>query len=268
MTSTSSVINIRDQRKTLKRQRQLRSLQTFWRSLLISSLAGGLIWASFLPKWTIKQSQQVEIQGNQYLTTTAIKDIIEEAVSESVVTLTPEKIQSILQNQAPIAQATVSRDLYPPRVTIAVAERKPVAVTVPNPNTVDPLEKGYLDAQGIWMSQEHYRSDHALPTPSLKVVGYRPQYRLQWAQIYPQLQALPLSIQEINWEDPANLILETELGQVHLGGNIETLPKQLALLAKLRNLPQELPPREMRYINLKDPDFILIELVPESNNNN
>ena len=268
MNSTYSPVNIRERRVALKRQRQLRIIQSVWRSLLVSSLAGGLIWASLLPKWTIRQPQQIEIQGNQYLSATALRQILTEASSsQSVVTLPPAKMQSLLQNQAPIAQVRVARDLYPSRVTIAVTERKPVAWTVPNPTAINPRGKGYLDATGIWMSEENYRSSEAFPTPSLKVIGYQPQYRFQWAQIYPQLQALPLEIEAVNWQDPANLILETELGEVHLGGNIETLPRQLKILTQLQNLPQKLPPEQMRYINLKNPNFILVEVVSDVNKN-
>lgn len=259
MNSTSLPVDIRERRLALKRKRQVRIAQSLWRLLLISSLTSGLIWASLLPKWGIRQPQQVEIQGNQYLSTETLRQILTPTASDSIITLSPEKIKNRLQSQAPIQQATIVRNLYPPRLTIAIEERKPVAITVPNPNTVDPLEKGYLDATGVWMPKESYRSSAPF-TPHLKIIGYQPQYRLQWAKIYPKLQATPVKIQALNWQNPANLILETELGKVHLGGNIETLPKQLQILAKLKNLPNKVSPKEIRYINLRNPDFILIEL--------
>jgi cell division protein FtsQ len=263
MNSTSLPVEIRQRRLALKRQRQVRIAQSLWRLFLISSLAGGLIWASLLPKWGIRQPQQVKIQGNQYLSTEALRQILTPTQSDSIITLSPQQIKNRLQSQAPIQQATVARDLYPPQLTIAIDERKPVAMTVPNPNTVNPLGKGYLDATGVWMPKESYRSSDRL-TPSLKVIGYRPQYRFQWAKIYPQLQASPVEIQAVNWQNPANLILETELGQVYLGGNTDILSQQLQLLAKLKNLPEKVPPKEIRYINLKNPDFILIELNDQS----
>jgi len=283
MNSTSVPIDIRERRRerrlALKRQRQTRILQSLWRLLVVSSFAGGLIWAGLLPKWTIHEPQQVVIQGNQYLSTEALRRlltptqsnqgssagsvVLQRSTDDSIITLSPQTIKHRLQRQAPIEQTTVARDLYPPRLTIAVKERKPVAVTVPNPDTINPLGKGYLDATGVWMPKESYRSPTAFTT-SFKVVGYHPQYRFQWAKIYPHLKASPVDIQVLNWENPANLILKTEIGKVHLGGNIETLPKQLAILAKLKNLPKKVPPREMRYINLKNPNFILIKLTSQS----
>jgi cell division protein FtsQ len=262
MTSTYSPLDIKSRRLALKQQRQLKIIQACWRFLLVFSLMGGLIWVSFLSKLILRQPQQVEIEGNHYLSSEAIKEMVQKTTSQSILTLTPDQIQEILQHQAPIDQVTVNRELNPPRVTIEVTERQPVALTVPNPSAIPSQEKGYLDAQGTWMSAESYRSDAFTPPP-LKVIGYQPQYQLQWTKIYRQFQTLPITIHTVNWQDPANLILETELGQVHLGGNMETLPQQLQILAKLKNLPEKQPLNQMRHINLKNPDFIVIELVSE-----
>jgi len=262
MTSTYSPVDIKGRRLALKQQRQLKIIQGCWRLLFVSSLMGGLIWLTLLSKWMLRQPQQVEIRGNQYLSSETIKGMVQETTSQSILSLTPDQIKAILQNQAPIGQVMVNRQLYPPRVTIAVTEHQPVALTLPNPTGIHPQDQGYLDAKGMWMSAESYRTDAFTPPP-LKVVGYQPQYRFQWAQIYPKLQASPITIHTVNWQDPANLILETELGQVHLGGNLEILPKQLQTLAKLKNLPEKQPSDEVAYINLRNPDFILIKLASE-----
>lgn len=252
--------DIRERRVALKRQRQVKFIQSLWRSVLVATLTGGLAWASLLPQWGLRQPQTVTIQGNEYLTTETIRQILAEATSEPIITLSPSKMETILLRQAPIAQVSVSRELYPSRLTIAVQESPPVAKTVPHPTTVNPLGKGYLDANGHWMSQESYQSSQALTSDLVKVVGYRPYYRLQWAQLYPKLQTLPVDVKKVNWQNPANLILETELGTVHLGGNVETLSQQLETLAQLQNLPQEVPPHQMRQINLKTPNLVLVEL--------
>lgn len=267
MSSSYYPINeIQDQRQALKRQKQLAKMQGVWRSMLMVGFTTGLIWSSFQPQWTINELEQVEIQGNEYLSTEAIKNIVKETTEQSIITLTPDRIESILQNQAPISQVTVSRDLYPPRVTIAIEERPPVALTLPNPTAINPLEEGYLDEKGNWMSKENYQSSATFPTVDLKVIGYRHQYRLQWAQIYPQLQALPLEIKTVNWQNPANLILETEIGEVHFGGNLESLPKQLETLAQFPTSPETASGESIDHINLKNPDFILIE-APSPNKN-
>jgi len=268
MSSSYYPINeIQDQRQALKRQKQLEKMQGVWRSMLIVSFTTGLIWSSFQPQWTVKQLEQVEIQGNEYLSAEALKNIVKETTQQSILTLSPDRIEEILQNQAPIAEVTVSRDLYPPKVTIAIEERAPVALTIPNAAAINPLEEGYLDEKGNWMSKENYQSSVTFPTVDLKVIGYRPQYRLQWAQIYPQLQALPIEIQTVNWQNPANLILETAIGEVHFGGNLESLPEQLEALAQFPTAPQTISSKPIDHINLKNPDFILIESATKTQKN-
>ena len=257
--------DIRERRAALKRKQRTNLLQSLWRTVFVAVLTGGLVWASLLPQWGLRQPQAVTIKGNQYLTAEAIRQLLVEATAEPIITLSPEKIKTTLQQQAPIAQVSVSRELYPSRLTIAVQESPPVAKTVPHPTTVNPLGKGYLDANGHWMSQESYQSSQALTSDLVKVVGYRPYYRLQWAQIYPKLQAMPLKVKTVNWQNPANLILETELGTVHLGGNLETFSQQLETLAQLKNLSQAIPPSQRRYINLKTPHLVLVEVDPEPN---
>ena len=267
MSSSYSPVNeIQDQRQALKRQKQLEKMQGVWRSMLTLSFATGLIWSSFQPQWTINQLEQVEIQGNEYLSAEALQNIVKETTQQSILTLSPDRIEEILQNQAPIAEVTVSRDLYPPKVTIAIEERDPVALTIPNAAAINPLEEGYLDEKGNWMSKENYQSSETFPTVTLKVIGYRPQYRLQWAQIYPQLQDHPLEITTVNWQNPANLILETEIGEVHLGGNLESLPKQLEVLAQFPTPLETTSGESIDHINLKNPDYILIEKPSEIKN--
>jgi cell division protein FtsQ len=134
MTSTYSPVDIKGRRLALKQQRQLKIIQACWRFLFVSSLMGVLIWVTFLSKLVLRQPQQVEIEGNQYLSSEAIKGMVQETTSQSILTLTPDEIKEILQNRAPIEQVTVNRELYPPRVSIAVTEHQPVALTVPNPS--------------------------------------------------------------------------------------------------------------------------------------
>lgn len=263
MNSTYAPPDIRERRVALKRQRQLKILQSFWRTILVATFTSGLAWASLLPQWGLREPEALVIQGNEYLSREAIHELLAEATSEPVITLAPDKIKTILEQQSPIAQVKVARELYPSRITVAVEESPPVAKTIPHPATVNPLGKGYIDATGKWMSQEKYQSSENFPSSVINVIGYRPHYRLQWAQIYPKLQAMSIDVHTVNWQNPANLILETELGTVHLGGNIEDLPQQLETLSQLKNLPQEVPRHQMRQINLKNPNLILVELVPK-----
>ncbi|GAC1491127.1 MAG: hypothetical protein NVS2B14_03460 [Chamaesiphon sp.] len=130
MTSITSVseAELNQRRYQLQRQRQIKSLQTVWRAIFVSSLASGLVWVTTLPDWTIRKPEQVEIEGNRFLTTTAIRSLLPLSYPESLLRLQPQAIAKKLESQAPIAQATVTRTLLPPRLTIQVKELQPVAI--------------------------------------------------------------------------------------------------------------------------------------------
>ncbi len=268
MNSTNSLIETqRHRRVALKRKRRIRLFQSLWRSLLVSTMAGGLVWATFLPQWKIQEPQQISIQGNQYLTDQALSEIIVDTTSESIITVAPQDIASKLQEETSVKDVSVSRKLYPPRLIITVQEREPVARTVPHSQVSEIQQQGYLDAKGVWMPKQYYQSSEQFPTPPFTIIGYRPQYRWQWVQLYQKFKNSPIEIQTLHWQDPANLILETELGMVHLGGNLESISQQIRKLAQLQTLPQRLSLNDIRYINLKNPDFILLDLVPQARNN-
>jgi len=263
MNSSDSLIEIqRNRRVKLKRQRQIRQLQALWRSLLVSSMTAGLLWASSLGYWKLSKPDQIQIEENQYVKAQALREILVQHNSQSIITLTPEKIETILKKDTSVRSVTVSRQLFPPQITVAVEEQKPIALTVPHPRVPSLQQKGYLDERGVWMPQQNFQSEQV--SAPFKIVGYRPQYRQQWRQLYPHLKQAPVEINTLYWQDPTNLILETELGMVHLGGNIQSFSQQLTVLGQLQDLPQQVPLHDIRYLNLKQPDFMLLELVPDA----
>ena len=101
--------------------------------------------------------------------------------------------------------------------------------------------------------------DDSLSLPSLKVLGMREQQRSQWSALYQSVQRTPISIYEIDWRDPSNLILETELGRVHFGPYSDRLDGQLQVLDQLRELPQQIDMADVDYIDLRNPDSPLIQ---------
>lgn len=274
MTSIASVsqTELTTRRKKLRRARRIRSFQTIWRSLLVGSMATSLVWALTLPDWIIRQPEQVEIEGNHLLSTKAIRSLLPLSYPESILRVQPQAIAKSLESQAPIAEATVTRQLLPPGLTIKVKERNPVAIAF------DPISKeatattntqatnstsleGLLDAQGAWMPLISYTElEQNLKLPTLKVIGSREQYRLYWSEVYQAVSHSPVKVFEIDWRNPANLILKTELGNVHLGPYSSRLSKQLAVLDRMRELPSRMQPGQIAYINLENPDFPAIQV--------
>lgn len=270
-----STTEIRDRRQKLQRRRQLRLLQALWRSLLAMSLAGGLLWAIALSRWTIERPEQIAIEGNQLLSTQALRALVPLSSPTHLLQLDPQQLQTILELKAPLSQVSVSRQLLPPGLTITVKERYPVALTLPSlPNQPQPkvslspspnTDVGFLDETGIWMPKSSYvNPDASFDPPSLQVVGYQVHHRLHWQKIYQGISRSTVEISLINWQDPTNLILETELGRVHLGSDPSRFLEQLTVLARLRSLPSQVNPNQIDYINLKNPKAPSIRLKTDS----
>jgi cell division protein FtsQ len=272
MESIASVsqAQITTRRKKLRRARRIKSVQAIWRSLFVSGMASGLVWAITLPDWVIRQPEQVVIEGNQFLSAKAIRSLLPLSYPESILRVQPQAIAKSLESQAPIAEATVTRQLVPPGLTIKVKERKPVAIaqtTAPsNAKAANSTQvAGLLDAQGVWMPEASYtKLEQKVDLPTLKVIGPRDQYRSYWSEVYQAVSHSPVKVFEIDWRDPANLILKTELGNVHLGPYSSRLSEQLAVLDRMRELPSHIEPGKIAYINLQNPDLPALQIKKEN----
>lgn len=264
MTSITSVsrAELTQRRRQLRQKRRVRHLQSLWRILAIGSLAGGLIWGVTLPGWMIRQPDQVEIQGNQFLSTQAIFALLSLSYPQSLLKVKPQALVEKLESSAPIASATVTRQLFPPRLTIYVRERQPVAVALANPTAAKFSKVGLLDANGVWMPLDSYTSlDRSLKLPTLKVAGMREEYAAQWPSLYQEISQSPVKIAEIDLQNPANLILKTDIGVFYLGPYSAKLPTQLDAIDRMRKLPQQFNPKQIAYIDLQTPELPTIQTV-------
>lgn len=272
MTSIASVSQsqLTSRRKKLRRDRRIKSFQSIWRSLFVGGMATSLVWAITLPEWVIRQPEQVVIEGNHFLSTQAIRSLLPLSYPQSLLRVEPQAIANSLESKAPIAEATVSRQLVPPSLTIQVKERKPVAIaqspTLNNTKTTPPTQAaGLLDEQGVWMPKSSYtKLDKNLELPTLKVIGQSEQYRPYWSEVYKAVSHSPVKVFEIDWQNPANLILKTELGNVHFGPYRSRFSEQLGILDRMRELPTHINPSEIAYIDLKNPDFPAIQMKEEN----
>lgn len=261
-------------RRQLRRERRVKNFQAGWQLLAVSALAGGLVWATTLPGWVIHKPAQIKIEGNAFLSDRAIRSLVSLSYPESLLQVSPQDLATALESNGPILKATVNRQLFPPGLTITVKERYPVAIassgnsaavaalspseTVPPGSAVESLSSsqsvGLLDEQGVWMPLENYTSlQETLQMPTLTVIGNPEQYRPYWPRLYRAIRRTSVKIYEIDWQDPANLILKTELGVVHLGPYTSRFPNQLDVLAQMRQLPKHINSSQIAYIDLKNP---------------
>ncbi|WP_017314487.1 cell division protein FtsQ/DivIB [Mastigocladopsis repens] len=265
--------DIEGRRKKLRQRRQIKIIQGIWQTIAVSSLAGGLLWMATQPIWVLKTPKDLAISGNHLLSDEAIQSLLVLSYPQSLWRIEPHRLAESLEQQSTIAQATVSRRLFPPGLIVQINERVPVAMTQnyrEQQNTDTGNNKasvGLLDATGVWIPLEKYTSlNPSLRLPSLKVVGSPEQYRPYWTQLYQALSQSSVNVMEIDFHDPTNLILKTELGNIHLGAPSSLLLEKIKVMAQMRHLPAKLNPNQIEYIDLKNPDLPLVQMNQKNNN--
>lgn len=248
--------------RKLRRQRGGKAFNLIWRSLWVFILAGGLLWLLTQPNWVIYQPEQVIIRGNQFFSAPAIRSLLPLKYPQSLLKLQPEMIATQLEAQGPIAEAIVTRNLLPPSLTVEIKERRPVAISIPNPADIFSRDKsrlnlatteGLIDETGVWMPRDSYAA-LGLPLPSLRVIGLNSEVHPHWQEMYQILSKSPAQITEIDCRNPSNLILTTSLGKVHLGRYGNNFAQQIRILETMQRIPQQLKGIQVAYIDLRDID--------------
>ncbi|HEY9700652.1 MAG TPA: FtsQ-type POTRA domain-containing protein [Trichocoleus sp.] len=267
---TVSSAELAARRQHLRSQRRWRTVQLSWQTLAVAGMTAGLVWLVSLPDWMLRSSNQVTVEGNKSLSPETIRALLPIQYPQFLLTLRPETIVHHLESQAPIAEASVSRRLFPPSLTIRIQERYPV-VTVyealaPANQAGGSLEPtAFLDERGTIIPYKNYMALHgSRPLPTLKLIGIQDSQRAVWATIYQQISRSPVKISELDWRDPANLILKTELGAVHLGSYSSRFPEQLQTLDRMRDVSKQIDLTHVAYIDLTNPDTPLLKIAGAS----
>jgi cell division protein FtsQ len=270
MTSIAPVsqTELSQRRQKLRRQRRVRFFQASWRSFAVFGLAASTVWAATLPAWVIRKPEQVTIKGNQFISAQTIRTLLPIAYPQSLLKIQPQAVSNALKAKAPIADATVDRQLFPPSLTVRIQERTPVAIALPQPVLAktqpdsEQNQSGLLDENGIWIPLESYTSlNQSLKLPTLKVTGKLDQYRANWSQLYQSINSSSVKVLEVNLNDSTNLILKTELGSVHFGTYGANFTNQLKALDRLRRLPTRVNPNQIAYIDLRNPESPAVQMI-------
>lgn len=258
---TVSPTKLRKRRKQLQQQRRTQLWQNAWRSLLIWGIAGGLTWGIARPEWIIQEPEQITIEGNQILSTDEIHSLLSLSYPQSLFQIQPPALAEELESFAPIVEARVERQVFPPGLSIEISERVPVAIAQRiQPDTNTP-QLGFLDAQGVWIPLDQYPDLQDHPNAlSLRVTVTADAELTYWSELYNIIRHSTVEIFAVDWQDPNNLVLETELGTVHLGRYTPQLREQLTVLAQMGHLPDHLDYRLLDYIDITDPHSPRIQL--------
>ncbi|MDX2240502.1 MAG: FtsQ-type POTRA domain-containing protein [Leptolyngbyaceae cyanobacterium bins.302] len=271
--SPVSQTDLAHRRQKLRRQRRVRFVQAVWRMLAVAGLAGGLVWVSNHPIWFIRNANQVKVEGNQFLPTQTVRGLLPIAYPQSLLRVEPQAIAEHLKNKAPISDVAISRQLFPPGLTVRIRERLPVAVTLLTAADAQLLNQrpakgqassrvSLLDENGVAIALENYLLvERSVKLPSLRIIGNPQHYRPQWTQIYPLISRSPIKITEMDFQNPANLVLKTELGQVHIGSYSVRFPEQLKTLDRMRKLPGQVNLSQIAYIDLRNPASPTVQII-------
>lgn len=120
---------------------------------------------------------------------------------------------------------------------------------------------GLLDESGRWIPLESYAAvEQNLQLPPLKVIGNPDTYRPHWDRFYPIISRSPVNVQAIDWQNPGNLILTTEIGVVHLGAYGNQFANQIRVLDRMRDLPRNKTASSMEYLDLRNPNAPILKL--------
>jgi len=288
MTNISSIsqkeLGLRRQR--LRRQRRQKLSQILWQSITVFGVTYAVLWAIAQPIWKLEKPEQIKVEGNQLLSPATIRLMLSLSYPQSLWGIEPNSLAKKLESSGPIAKANVTRHLFPPGLTIQVKEKRPVAIAIEttpmlpgssmSSNNNQSVQKtGWLDINGNWMPLESYQriettstktnevlssSGKTMTLPTLKVIGRIQQYGSYWPKFYQTLSSSRVKILEVDWQDPGNIILKTDLGLVHLGPYTPQLPEQLQLLDQMRELPKQLDFSKISYIDLKNPVTPVIQM--------
>ena len=261
--------NLTARRKNLKRKRHRLFWQRLWRQTAMVGLAVGCLSLATSNRWLLRSAEQITLSGNRLLPDHEIYKLLDIDYPQSLLKVQPLELENTLIDEGPIADAIVKRRLLPPGLNIRIQERTPVAIALPNTEVAirsindDPQsfsQMGLLDANGYWMP---YHSFTTLRTqePKLQVQGMRPAYQKDWPTIYQALQKNPVAVSRLDWRDPANLILHTELGIVHVGPYGQNFSKQLIALDRMRNLNAKMDIEEIAFIDMRNPDNPTLEIL-------
>ena len=252
--------SLKDRRRTLKNQRQLKVWQSLWRFSVLCSAVGGLVWLMSWPEWSIRDRTQVQLKGNQWVSSDQLYKQVPLVYPQSIWQLSTQQISQKMSTIPSLEKVDVTRQLLPAQLTITVRERRPVALAV---TTEGP---GFVDREGIFIPAASYEKTAIqvkLPKSPL-FLGYDPQYQTFWKNLYPLLDQSSVKIDIINGRNPSNLTMKTDLGMVYLGSNLSQFPQQLQVLNLMKQLPSRVPPHRVAYIDLTQPKAPSVQITMPS----
>ncbi len=219
----------------------------------MSAILIGLIWSVSQTDWQISRDEQIQVQGNQYLTEKTIRSILAIPYPTLILELAPEELTAKLIAKGSISNAKIDRGLLPPHLLVHIVDLPPVAGIIQDENSE---AQAFVDERGRQLPISSYQPTvwQSLPKLQLRLptAGICPE----WTQLYQTIQTSPVAIGIVDCRNPQNLFLQTEIGKVRLGasGDQARLITQIQQLDRLRNWQKDTDPTKIDYLDLENTD--------------
>lgn len=236
-------------------QQQRLTRLSLWRACFMVCCATGLSLAATLPNSQIKKRSQIQVNGEQLVSEETIHQALKFTYPQFIWSINGIDLARNIESIPSVKAVKVSKQIIPPRITISLQEKTPVALATSQGQV------GFLSAEGEWISQKFYDNTNLdLPLPKLKAINYQPGYRSTWSKIYQLNLIYPeLKITEVHWPEAGGIFLKTKIGQVFLGSELSRLEQQFEIISKLENLSTKVEVEEIAYIDLSNPGVNLIQ---------
>lgn len=231
-----------------------------WRFGLTAGLCAGCFVLLQQPWWLLEGEHQITIEGLSRLRDREILDLLPLSYPVAIWAVQPQQLEASLLQYPLIQSAAIERRMLPVSVRITLIEREPVATS--NLGTIP----GIVDRSGVWVPQNIYSNLPQLP--NLRIEGYETQPPEQWQHVLALVGRSPVTITLLDWRNPENLVLGSELGTIHLGPLVlsdtgeQLMLQQLQALDQLRNLEAhcQCNRADIDYIDLRNPSNPTISL--------
>ncbi len=219
----------------------------------MGGILAGLGWVFSQADWRISKPEQVQIQGNQYLSDATIREWLAIPYPKLIMELAPAELTARLLERGSISSVKIDRTLLPPHLLVRVEDLPPVARIIRDDSTDSQI---FVDELGRQLPLSSYHSKIWQSSPKLALRAPSKGTCPDWKQLYLAIQTSPVAIETIDCRNPQNLILQTELGKVRLGAisDKSRLNSQLQQLDRLRDWKKHIDVAEVDYLDLENPD--------------
>ena len=235
----------------------------------MSGILTGLGWVIDRPDWTISKPEQIQIEGNQYLSDTTIRSMLEIPYPKLIMELAPAQLTAQLiakLTPQPIDRSAVNvkidRRILPPQLIVQIQDLPPVARIVPTNTTTH--AQTFIDERGLQLSVSSYRPAVWRSLPTLQLILPTQGACPGWSQLYWAIHASPVSVGVVDCHNPQNVILLTEVGKIRLGaiGDKLKITTQMQQLDRLRNWQQHARSEDVELLDLENPNHPKLQLSP------